>query len=76
MRSILPREIASVVTKYGTVRVKVARNNLVNDDRIINVQPEYDDCAAIAQEHQIAWKEVYQLALMTWHNFNIPPSEL
>jgi pyridinium-3,5-bisthiocarboxylic acid mononucleotide nickel chelatase len=67
-RSILPRSIESVVTKYGTVRVKVARNNLVNDDRIINIQPEYDDCAAIAQEHQLPWKEVYQLALMTWHN--------
>ncbi len=67
-RSILPREIESVVTKYGSVRIKVARNNLVNDGRIINIQPEYDDCAAIAQEHQIAWKEVHQLALIAWHN--------
>jgi pyridinium-3,5-bisthiocarboxylic acid mononucleotide nickel chelatase len=67
MRSILPREIQSIVTKYGTVRVKVARNNLVNDDSIINIQPEYDDCAAIAQAHQIPWREVHQLTLMTWH---------
>lgn len=69
-RSILPREIQSVVTKYGTVRVKVARNNLVNDDSIVNVQPEYDDCAAIAQEQQIPWREVHQLVLMTWHNLD------
>jgi pyridinium-3,5-bisthiocarboxylic acid mononucleotide nickel chelatase len=69
-RSILPREIQSIVTKYGTIRVKVARNNLVNDDRIINVQPEYDDCAAIAQVHQVPWREVHQLALMAWHNLN------
>jgi pyridinium-3,5-bisthiocarboxylic acid mononucleotide nickel chelatase len=66
-RSILPREIQSVVTKYGTVRVKVARNNLVNNNAILNVQPEYDDCAAIAQTHQISWREVHQLALMAWH---------
>ena len=66
-RSILPREIESVVTKYGTVRVKVARNNLVGDDSIVNVQPEYDDCAEIAQSHQIPWREVHQLALMAWH---------
>jgi pyridinium-3,5-bisthiocarboxylic acid mononucleotide nickel chelatase len=67
-RSILPRTLASIVTKYGTVRVKVARNNLVNDDQIINVQPEYDDCAAIAQAQQIPWQTVHQVALMAWHD--------
>jgi pyridinium-3,5-bisthiocarboxylic acid mononucleotide nickel chelatase len=67
IRSILPRELESVMTKYGTVRVKVARNNLVDDDRIVNIQPEYDDCASIAQEHQIPWREVHRLALMAWH---------
>ena len=69
-RSILPREIQSVVTKYGTVRVKVACNNLANDNSIVNVQPEYDDCAAIAQEHQIPWREVHQLVLLAWYNLN------
>jgi pyridinium-3,5-bisthiocarboxylic acid mononucleotide nickel chelatase len=69
-RSILPREMQSVVTKYGTVWVKVARNNLVGDDSIVNVHPEYTDCAAIAQEHQIAWREVHQLALIAWHNLD------
>jgi pyridinium-3,5-bisthiocarboxylic acid mononucleotide nickel chelatase len=69
-RSILPREMQSVMTKYGTVRVKVARNNLINDDAIVNVQPEYDDCVAIAQAQQIPWREVHQLALMAWHNSN------
>ena len=69
-RSILPREMHSVVTKYGTVRIKVARNNLVDNDAIVNVQPEYDDCAAIAQAQQLPWREVHQLALMTWYNSN------
>jgi pyridinium-3,5-bisthiocarboxylic acid mononucleotide nickel chelatase len=67
-RSILPREIQSVTTKYGTVNVKIARNNLFGDDSIVNVQPEYDDCAAIAQAHQIPWREVHQLALIAWHD--------
>jgi pyridinium-3,5-bisthiocarboxylic acid mononucleotide nickel chelatase len=67
-RSILPREMQSVTTKYGAVRVKIAQNNLVGDDSVINVQPEYDDCAAIAQAHQIPWREVHQLTLIAWHH--------
>jgi pyridinium-3,5-bisthiocarboxylic acid mononucleotide nickel chelatase len=66
-RSILVRSIESVTTKYGEVRVKVARNNLVNDDRIVNIQPEYADCAALAEQHQVPWKEVYQLVMTNWH---------
>jgi pyridinium-3,5-bisthiocarboxylic acid mononucleotide nickel chelatase len=69
-RSILPREMQSVETKYGAVRLKVARNNLFDDDRILNVQPEYADCAAIARSHQVPWREVHQLALIAWHNLN------
>ncbi|WP_309734901.1 nickel pincer cofactor biosynthesis protein LarC [Chamaesiphon sp. OTE_75_metabat_556] len=69
-RSILPRSIQSVVTKYGAVRVKVARNNLVDDNSIVNIHPEYADCAAIAQLHQIPWREIHQLALMAWHHLN------
>ncbi len=66
IRSILPRSIESVMTKYGGVRVKVARNNLVNDARIINIQPEYADCAALAEQHQVPWKDVYQSAMTAW----------
>jgi pyridinium-3,5-bisthiocarboxylic acid mononucleotide nickel chelatase len=74
MRSILPREIQSVVTKYGTVRVKVARNNLVDDNSIVNIHPEYEDCAAIAQAHQLPWREIHQLALIAWHQLKQPNS--
>jgi pyridinium-3,5-bisthiocarboxylic acid mononucleotide nickel chelatase len=73
-RSILPRSIQSVVTKYGTVRVKVARNNLVDDNSIVNIHPEYADCAAIAQSHQIPWREIHQLALIAWHELKQPNS--
>jgi pyridinium-3,5-bisthiocarboxylic acid mononucleotide nickel chelatase len=70
IRSILPRSIESVATKYGNVRVKIARNNLVNDDRIINIQPEYADCAALAEQHQVPWKEIHQLVLASWGENN------
>jgi pyridinium-3,5-bisthiocarboxylic acid mononucleotide nickel chelatase len=69
-RSILPRTMQSVGTKYGTVRLKVARNNLFDDDRILNVQPEYADCAILAQTHQVPWQEVHQLALIAWHDLD------
>ena len=66
VRSILPRSIESVMTKYGKVRVKVCLNNLVDDDRIMNIQPEYEDCATLAIEHQVSWKEVYQSTITAW----------
>ena len=69
-RSILPREIETVMTKYGAVRVKIAQNNLVDIDQIINIQPEYDDCAKLAQQHQIPWKEVYQSVIVAWHTIH------
>jgi pyridinium-3,5-bisthiocarboxylic acid mononucleotide nickel chelatase len=65
-RSILPRSIDIVTNKYGEFRVKVARNNLIDDDRIINVHPEYADCIAAAASNQVSWKEVYQSAIVTW----------
>jgi pyridinium-3,5-bisthiocarboxylic acid mononucleotide nickel chelatase len=63
VRSILPREIESVTTKYGTVRVKIARNNLEGDDRVINIQPEYEDCATLARTHQVTWREIHQTVM-------------
>lgn len=50
-RSILDREIVTVVTKYGNVRVKVAKKGL----EIINIQPEYEDCANLARQQKVAF---------------------
>jgi uncharacterized protein (TIGR00299 family) protein len=66
-RSILPRSIETVTNKYGDFRVKVARSNLIDDDRIMNVHPEYADCIAAAESNQVSWKEVYQSAIVTWY---------
>lgn len=66
-RCILQREIQSVLTQYGPVRVKVAWSDAAPPDRApLNVQPEYEDCAAIARQHQVPWRQVHQLALQTW----------
>lgn len=63
-RTILPREIQQVETKYGSVRVKIARIG----EKIVNVQPEYEDCAQLAKKHQIAWREIHRQALHSWYS--------
>jgi pyridinium-3,5-bisthiocarboxylic acid mononucleotide nickel chelatase len=67
-RECLTREIVSLVTAYGTVRVKVARRG----SAVMNAQPEFDDCAARASEHGVATKDVQAAALKAW--LDRPPS--
>ncbi|MBD2460697.1 nickel pincer cofactor biosynthesis protein LarC [Oscillatoria sp. FACHB-1407] len=62
-RSILQRMIQTVQTPYGEVRVKVAWHR----GSLTNAQPEYEDCAAIARQHNIPWREVHRLAQQAWH---------
>jgi len=68
-RQILPREIQSVQTNYGTVRVKVAWAE-GRDRAPTNVQPEYDDCAQIARHQNIPWREVHRATLEKWRQQN------
>ncbi len=63
-RSILDRAFHPVETEYGTVQIKVARQT---DGAVINVQPEYEDCAHLARQHHVAWREIHRVALQTWH---------
>jgi len=79
-RAVLQREIQQVATKYGVVRVKVAWTGTAaekaiacneNGNRLIaNVQPEYEDCAELAQKHNLSWREVHRLVLQTWYKNN------
>ncbi len=74
-RSILPRQIHMVMTPYGQVRVKVATSNLPDVSDIWNIQPEFADCAAIAQQNQLPWQTIYDLAQQTaWSEMGIPIS--
>jgi len=57
-RRIIPRTIFTVETKLGTARVKVASR----PDRK-TIQPEYEDCAYLAQIHQMALSRVQAIVL-------------
>ena len=50
------RELQTVETEWGTVRVKL---KFVNED-LIGVKPEHDDCRQLATENQISLQAVYE----------------
>ena len=52
----LDREIKTIKTKYGDVRVKVSKLN----NQIKNTMPEYEDCVKIAKQNKIPLKKVYE----------------
>jgi uncharacterized protein (TIGR00299 family) protein len=58
-RRILPREWESVQTRFGEVRLKVARVN----GKVLQVSPEYEDCRKLAQEKKVALREVMEEAM-------------
>ncbi len=62
-RHALAREIISVETRFGPVHVKVARQK----SRVLRATPEYDDCVALAEKHQVPFLEVYHAAEASTH---------
>ncbi|GAK59131.1 UPF0272 protein CHY_1283 [Candidatus Vecturithrix granuli] len=59
-RAKAQREIQTVNTAFGQVRVKISRLGT----EIINITPEYDDCKQAAREHPgVPLKYIYQAAL-------------
>ena len=56
-RRVLERQLRTVATPYGAVGVKFSW--IDGRDR---VAPEYDDCARLAQEHQVPLLSVYEAA--------------
>jgi uncharacterized protein (TIGR00299 family) protein len=61
-RDVLAREIRTVETRYGSVRVKVASLDGVE----LGAQPEHDDCLARAKERGVALREVIAAALAVY----------
>jgi len=53
-RKVLEREVVSVRTPYGEVRVKVSRR----EGKVLNVAPEYEDCQRLATEKGVPLKQV------------------
>ncbi len=62
-REVLSREHVPVETPYGQIRIKVAR---VGDGPVINYAPEFEDCRAAAERHQVAVREVQTAALAAY----------
>jgi uncharacterized protein (TIGR00299 family) protein len=58
-RRCLERTSEIVVTKYGSIRVKVARL----PDGSTKLAPEYEDCKQAAQTHNVPLREVYDAVL-------------
>jgi uncharacterized protein (DUF111 family) len=69
-RTVLEREIQEVAIDQGTIRVKVARQSAAG--KILNVQPEYEDCAELARQTHIPWQEIHRLALEAWYRLSLP----
>jgi uncharacterized protein (TIGR00299 family) protein len=61
-RVSLPRSIETVATRYGSIRVKVARWQDI--DRAV---PEYDDCKRAAEASGAALIDVMQAAREVWY---------
>jgi uncharacterized protein (TIGR00299 family) protein len=61
-RECLRRELVSVDTPVGRVRVKLAWR----DGRLVNAVPEFEDCAALAAERNLSVKEVQALAVKSF----------
>ena len=58
-RECLDREMVLVETRFGPLRVKVARRN----GEILNASPEFDDCVKRAAEAKAAVKDVQAAAV-------------
>jgi pyridinium-3,5-bisthiocarboxylic acid mononucleotide nickel chelatase len=61
-RTVLNRQFEKIETPLGQIQVKVARCG----DRIVNIQPEYEDCVQLAQQHNIPLKDIQQMAFRHW----------
>lgn len=58
-RSILQRRFETVATPAGEIQLKIGYRG----DKIYNVQPEYEDVKAIAQQTGQSWQAIAQQAL-------------
>ena len=63
-RRKLRREIVTVRTPLGEVKVKLGRL----DERVIQAAPEYESCKSLAEQSNLTLKEVYEAAVRAFGN--------
>jgi hypothetical protein len=64
-RTMLERDFQPLSTSHGTITMKIAYHP--QTQAVINVHPEYEDCAALARQSGLPWQVIYQTALSTWY---------
>ena len=57
-RRVLGRQLRSVDTELGPIRVKIGRLG----DEVVQVSPEYEDCRSVARKTSMPLKRVYEIA--------------
>jgi len=75
-RTLLDREFQTVETEFGAIAIKLGKHPVTG--MLLNVQPEYEDCAKLARDRQVSWSEVHQAALRAWeslHQKSYPQTE-
>ncbi|MCG6927824.1 MAG: nickel pincer cofactor biosynthesis protein LarC [Acidobacteria bacterium] len=63
-RTVLEREVSTVETAYGPIRVKIGRRG----GTVYNAWPEFDDCQRAATEKGVPVKQVLAEALSAWRS--------
>lgn len=63
-RTVLEREISTVETAYGPIRVKIGRRG----GTVYNASPEFEDCQRAAAERKVPVKQVLAEALAAWRS--------
>jgi hypothetical protein len=58
-REMTEREIKKIKTKWGGVRVKMAKY----DGKTITISPEYSDCEKLAKKKKVPIKDIYRQAI-------------
>jgi pyridinium-3,5-bisthiocarboxylic acid mononucleotide nickel chelatase len=61
-RERLDRQVSSVETPYGAIRMKIATRS----GRVVNAAPEFEDCARVARERGLPIKDVQAAATRAW----------
>jgi uncharacterized protein (TIGR00299 family) protein len=64
LRRTLPREMVTVHTRYGDVRIKLSRIN----GSVRHAAPEYEDCRKLAAEKNVPLQQVISEALRSFEN--------
>lgn len=59
-RHALPREHVTVATRFGEVRVKVARS----EGRVLHASPEFEDCRKLAEDRNVPLQDVMEQAML------------